>query len=597
MSIYQTPCRDKKSVIVAFNDAQYIASTRHIRIEGLTCPDLDPKKLLPNDPDGARAIGGIHNRHDPVLRMLLSCETVPSLVNQTSCSHHPNIDLFVWQPDFAFYTHGTLSFYTWIHDYVSPLLHAVHMSNSTVATERALVVIHHSHKHRHPGKHHSSLGGGRRAILASLFGGGVYTLGSQEDIPMMPQDDCMRVRRLILGAGHTINMQDLVTKRHSIQLLREAGFKAAGIEEPVSLHESNHRQAMHILAPHQHRFVHHHHHNKHHLLNPEKDNSFMMERFDVLEEAYAKRNLRWQSCCHLHDLKQNPEYEERDRTTTKKALREAITTASRSTFFVASNTPGMVYCLWGPEGAGTVEFSPTGPHDGTHFWKLCGWALNGSYVKVSVPRPTPQQLNATNSTDHLIERTANCSMVLLTSTLNHEKPSKQLPKYCRTTPEDEDEALLCPSAYRYETHRFNASLGDLCRGKSGRFVCPRGCSSSTTPFQCTVGVDLVEGSTGDLPCRAAQAMSDKAKLANSGSIIGAAYWNPSGALEGDRIAPEWHNGNIQVIPDHPKPYRKGAFKPVGREVAHQRGCYQTLASARIHKAMWCPQGAGDMTAG
>lgn len=89
--------RDKKSVIVSFQDAQYVASTRHIRIEGRDCPDLDPKKLLPNDPDGARAIGGIHNRHDPVLRMLLSCETIPSLENDTSCSHHANLDLFIWQ--------------------------------------------------------------------------------------------------------------------------------------------------------------------------------------------------------------------------------------------------------------------------------------------------------------------------------------------------------------------------------------------------------------------------------------------------------------------------------------------------------------------
>jgi hypothetical protein len=89
--------REKKSVVAMFSDAEYISSTRHIRIEGMECPDLDPKKLLPNDPDGARAIGGIHNQNDPVLRMLLSCETVPSLDATSSCSSHPNVDMFVWQ--------------------------------------------------------------------------------------------------------------------------------------------------------------------------------------------------------------------------------------------------------------------------------------------------------------------------------------------------------------------------------------------------------------------------------------------------------------------------------------------------------------------
>lgn len=88
--------RDKKSVIITFSDAEYVASTRHIMIENETCPDLDPKKLLPNDPDGARAIGGIHNRNDPVLRMLLSCESVPSWTN-SKCATHPNTDLFIWQ--------------------------------------------------------------------------------------------------------------------------------------------------------------------------------------------------------------------------------------------------------------------------------------------------------------------------------------------------------------------------------------------------------------------------------------------------------------------------------------------------------------------
>jgi hypothetical protein len=477
------------------------------------------------------------------------------------------------------------------------------MSNATVASERALIVLHHSHKHRHPGKHHSALGSGRRAILNSLFGAGVYTLGNQEGVPMMPNDDCMRVRRLVFGAGKPINMQDLVTKRDSVKMLRSAGYAAVGIEPPRPLEETNHKQIMQILAPHQHRFVHHHHHDKQHLLNPDKDNSYMMERFKSLETEFAKRKLKWLPCCHLHDLKQNPEYEERDRTTSLKALKEAITTASTSTMFIGSNTPGMIYCLWGAEGAATVEFSPSGPHDGTHVWKLCGWALNGSYVKVSVPRPTPAQLNHTVK-DSLIQRTANCSMLLLASTLQRDKPSRQLPRYCRSILEEEDESLLCPNHYKYESHRFNTSLGDVCRilNKSNKFICPRGCTASNTTHLCIVGEvpPLIEDQNS-VPesslCRVAQVMKDNSKIANSGSILGAAYWNPNGDAEGDRVAPEWHNGNILVVPDHPKPYRKGAFKPVAKAVAQQRGCYQTLASARIHKAMWCPQGAGAMTAG
>ena len=70
----------------------------------------------------------------------------------------------------------------------------------------------------------------------------------------------------------------------------------------------------------------------------------------------------------------------------------------------------MAICLWGAEGMVTVDYSPKGPHDSALQWRLCGWATNGSYVKVSVPRiagdEEPYHGSATSEVPSEVQRIA-----------------------------------------------------------------------------------------------------------------------------------------------------------------------------------------------
>jgi len=405
----------------------------------------------------------------------------------------------------------------------------------------------------------------------------------------------MRVRKLVFGSGHSFDLQEMARKRQVISMLREAGYEAAKVEPPLPLQEYNPKQIMNLIAPHQHKYLHHHHHhNNHHLMNGSKDNSYMMEKFDALQgQLKTHLGYDWKRCCHLTDLVRNPEFIDKERTTNLRAFQEAILVASQSSLFVASNTPGLVYCLWGPEGAGTLELSPKGPHDAIHAWKVCGWALNGSYTKVSVPRP----IDGAGATEKLIiDRTVNCTSTLMLASIQKKNPRRLLQEHCRVVPEAEDVSLLCSSQHDYEAHRLNSLLGDLCRFRPDikEFNCPTHCTRANLTFLC---VSDTSAKDDVLPCRSADRVKELVLSSNSGKIVAAAHWNPQGSLKGDRMEPEWHNGNVQVIPDHPKPFRRGAFKPVSREKAKRTGCYQTLATARLNKAMWCPQGAGALTAG
>jgi len=124
-------------------------------------------------------------------------------------------------------------------------------------------------------------------------------------------------------------------------------------------------------------------------------------------------------------------------TATRAQFIEGVTKVARSSLLVSSQGPWLALCLWGAPGLVTVDFTPEGTHDrNVHLGRLCGWATNGSLVKVAVRQPDPPPPRARNSSSsegasgsanalelpppppHLpiVDRAAACAVALLDTT-------------------------------------------------------------------------------------------------------------------------------------------------------------------------------------
>ena len=291
-----------KASVMWIDDVEYIPTSRSVRVDpsganNRTCPSISPELLTPKHTGAVTAIGGLYNLKDPVFRTMMTCEVLDRPFVDGDCTAMGSLDLYVWQPGLAFYTHGSASLLVWIHDHLSPLLHAVQLSegSSTGANadasgghrwrSRGLVVLHHSHSPRPLKRHHPSLGGGRRALLEASFGAGLWTLGLADGgngKPLaksqaaalaasavsagLPQGTCLKLRRLVVGSGLPLGEQQLATRRATVGLLRAAGFRAAGLPgpPPAVTKKKGPVLALHVLAVHQHRHLHDHHHKRMH---------------------------------------------------------------------------------------------------------------------------------------------------------------------------------------------------------------------------------------------------------------------------------------------------------------------------------------------
>ena len=584
-------------------------------------------------------------------------------------------------------------------------------------------------------------------MLRAAFGAGVWTLDTVDPVlntqgeGHQNLDSCVRVRKLVVGAGQNLGAQGLRYRRGTVAMLRAAGYLAAGVTEPKPLADQRgHASVLHVLAPHQHRHLHDHHHSMHRNMHhsrhrniggdgtlsrdlkghhrhresndvgeaimqgqivfqnrkllqeipnaqntsephvdprgpdPHHGSAFMIKRFAELEQSFATRHLKWNTCCHV---RQNHHHRDRhhvsaiplfphwnsteekdagDRISSSRALSEAIQKLAghgpepTAVAVVGTNSPSLAVCLWGAEGIVTIDFSPEGPHDKSVTWRLCGWATNGSYVKVSVPRYVSHHRNMrdhfTSPTRSSIvsERTSSCTVALLAATrfrdttaLSHRYNWHLLraSELCRPRDTSLDPASLCGPGLTYEKHRLDVTnRGDVCRGGQGSrddcgdgdgpCVCPRACRSSSgqPPFCVNAGFDNSSSESSEIvkPCRAMQVIADEAKLAEDGHIIVAGHWNPrsigmasSGVFGNssheklDRFEPAWYSvsgskdaaaAREMLTPSLPAdPGRRGAYKKIDREKARKQGCYQSLAKSREKNAMWCPKGAGASTAG